>query len=101
MDVKPVMYQDVRQLDAGEVRAEEIQRNSLLQEVDKVIESQRSLPSSGFVLIFICCLLQGENLSCRRGGNTSTWDSGVGGLSSISNIASQVEGESPSLSVAQ
>lgn len=37
MDVKPVMYQDVRQLDAGEVRAEEIQRTSLLQEVNKVL----------------------------------------------------------------
>lgn len=46
-----------------------------------------------FVLIFICCLLQDENLSCRRGGNTSTWDSGIGGLSSISNMASQFEGE--------
>lgn len=33
MDVKPVMYQDVRQLNAGEVRAQEIQRTSLLQEV--------------------------------------------------------------------
>lgn len=37
MDVKPVMYQDVRQLDAAEVRAEEIQRTSLLQEVNKVM----------------------------------------------------------------
>lgn len=42
------------------------------------------------VLIF---LLQDENQSCRRGGNTSTWDSGIGGLSSISNMASQFEGE--------
>lgn len=33
MDLKPVMYQDVRQLDAGEVRVEEIRRNSLLKEV--------------------------------------------------------------------
>ncbi|XP_003971316.2 kinesin-like protein KIF20A [Takifugu rubripes] len=65
MDVKPVMCQDVRQLDASEVRAEEIRRNSLLKE--------------------------DENLSCRRGGNTSTWDSGIGGLSSISNMASQFE----------
>lgn len=29
------MYQDVRQLDAGEVRAEEIRRNSLLKEVNR------------------------------------------------------------------
>ncbi|XP_070699642.1 kinesin-like protein KIF20A isoform X2 [Pempheris klunzingeri] len=65
MDLKPVMYQDVRQLDSGEVRVEEIRRNSLLKED----ESQTS----------------------RRGGNTSIWDSGVGGLSSTSNIATQLE----------
>lgn len=35
MDLKPVLYQDVRQLDAGEVKAEEIRRNSLLKEVKK------------------------------------------------------------------
>lgn len=33
MDLKPVLYQEVRQLDAGEVRAEEIRRDSLLKEV--------------------------------------------------------------------
>lgn len=33
MDLKPIMYQDVRQLSAGEVRVEEIRRNSLLKEV--------------------------------------------------------------------
>lgn len=37
MDVKPVMYQDVRQLNAGEVRAEETQRTSLLQEVKPLV----------------------------------------------------------------
>lgn len=45
-----------------------------------------------FSIVFIF-LLQDENQSCRRGGNTSTWDSGIGGLSSISNMASQFEGE--------
>lgn len=35
LDLKPVMYQDVRQLNAGEVRAEEIRRNSLLKEVKR------------------------------------------------------------------
>ena len=35
MDLKPVMHQDVRQLDAGEVRVEEIRRNSLLKEVNR------------------------------------------------------------------
>lgn len=38
-------------------------------------------------------MLQDENLTSRRGGTTSTWDSGIGGLSSTSNIASQLEGE--------
>ncbi|XP_065819175.1 kinesin-like protein KIF20A isoform X2 [Labrus bergylta] len=65
MDLKPVMSQDVRQLDSGEVRAEEIRRNSLLKED----ESQNS----------------------RRGGTTTIWDSGVGGLSSTSNFATQLE----------
>ncbi|KAM8898713.1 kinesin-like protein KIF20A isoform 1-T2 [Spinachia spinachia] len=65
MDLKPVMYQDVRQLDSGEIRVEEIRRSSLLKE--------------------------NENLSSRRGGNTTTWDSGIGGLSSTSNLATQLE----------
>lgn len=34
MNLKPVMYQDVRQLDPDEVRVEEIRRNSLLKEVN-------------------------------------------------------------------
>ncbi|KAM9348680.1 kinesin-like protein KIF20A [Symphorus nematophorus] len=63
MDLKPVMYQDIRQLDAGEVRVEEIRRNSLLK----------------------------EDESSRRGGTTTVWDSGIGGLSTTSNIASQLE----------
>uniref|UniRef100_A0A8D0AA11 Kinesin-like protein n=1 Tax=Sander lucioperca TaxID=283035 RepID=A0A8D0AA11_SANLU len=58
MDLKPMMYQDVRQLDSGEVRVEEIRRNSLLK----------------------------ENQTSRRGGTTTVWDSGIGGLSSTSNL---------------
>ncbi|XP_022618223.1 kinesin-like protein KIF20A isoform X1 [Seriola dumerili] len=65
MDLKPVMYQDVRQLEPSEVRVEEIRRNSLLKEDD--------------------------NLTSRRGGTTTIWDSGIGGLSSTSNITSQLE----------
>ncbi|XP_068456646.1 kinesin-like protein KIF20A isoform X2 [Clinocottus analis] len=65
MDLKPVMNQDVRQLNSGEIRVEEIRRNSLLK--------------------------GNENLTSRRGGNTSIWDSGIGGLSSTSNIATQLE----------
>ncbi|XP_059208259.1 kinesin-like protein KIF20A isoform X2 [Centropristis striata] len=63
LDLKPIMYQDVRQLDSGEIRAEEIRRNSLLK----------------------------EDETSRRGGTTTIWDSGVGGLSSTSNIATQLE----------
>uniref|UniRef100_A0A3Q3WUP0 Kinesin-like protein n=1 Tax=Mola mola TaxID=94237 RepID=A0A3Q3WUP0_MOLML len=66
IDLKPVMYQDVKQLDAGEVTAEEIRRNSLLKEVR-------------------------GNQNSRRGGTTSIWDSGIGGLSSTSNMATLLE----------
>ncbi|KAK5918020.1 hypothetical protein CgunFtcFv8_002823 [Champsocephalus gunnari] len=65
MDMKPIMYQDVRHLSAGEIRVEELRRNSLLKEDD--------------------------NLPFRRGGNVTVWDSGIGGLSSTSNIATQLE----------
>nr|XP_046267034.1 kinesin-like protein KIF20A [Scatophagus argus]XP_046267035.1 kinesin-like protein KIF20A [Scatophagus argus]XP_046267036.1 kinesin-like protein KIF20A [Scatophagus argus]XP_046267037.1 kinesin-like protein KIF20A [Scatophagus argus] len=65
MDLKPIMYQDVRQLDAGEVRVEEIRRNSLLKE--------------------------DENQSSCRGGTTTVWDSGIGGLSYTTHIATQLE----------
>ncbi|KAL7390078.1 hypothetical protein ABVT39_014523 [Epinephelus coioides] len=65
MDLKPVMNQDVRHLNSGEVRAEEIRRNSLLKE--------------------------DENMNSRRGGTTTVWDSGIGGLSSTSHIATQLE----------
>ncbi|KAM4545718.1 kinesin-like protein KIF20A isoform 2-T3 [Odontesthes bonariensis] len=63
MDLKPVMYQDVRQLDPSEVRVEEIRRNSILKE--------------------------DESLTCRRVGTTTVWDSGIGGLSSTT--ATQLE----------
>ncbi|XP_030010929.1 kinesin-like protein KIF20A isoform X1 [Sphaeramia orbicularis] len=65
MDLKPVMYQDVRHLEPGEVRAEEIRRNSLLKE--------------------------DEHQTSRRGGTTSVWDSGIAGLSSTTHIATQLE----------
>lgn len=51
MDMKPVMYQDVRQLDAAEVRAEELQRTSLLKEVNKVMFLKQELICS--VLVFV------------------------------------------------
>uniref|UniRef100_A0A8C6T225 Kinesin-like protein n=1 Tax=Neogobius melanostomus TaxID=47308 RepID=A0A8C6T225_9GOBI len=64
MDLKPVMYQDIKQLDALEMKVEESRRNSLLKEDD----SQTS----------------------RRDG-TTVWDSGIGGLSSTSNMATHLE----------
>lgn len=33
MDLKPVMYQDVRRLSRGEVRMEQLRKNSILKEV--------------------------------------------------------------------
>ncbi|XP_041865034.1 kinesin-like protein KIF20A [Melanotaenia boesemani] len=65
MDLKPVMYQDVKQLDPSEVRMEETRRNSLLKE--------------------------DEGLTSLRVGTTTVWDSGIGGLSSTTNIATQLE----------
>lgn len=35
MDLKPVMYQDVRQLDSSEIKMEEMRKNSLLKEVNR------------------------------------------------------------------
>ncbi|XP_062262680.1 kinesin-like protein KIF20A [Platichthys flesus] len=65
MDLKPVMYQDVKQLEPSEVRVEEIRRNSLLKE--------------------------DESLISRRGGTTTNGDSGLGGLSSTSHMASLLD----------
>ncbi|XP_078477969.1 LOW QUALITY PROTEIN: kinesin-like protein KIF20A, partial [Lampetra planeri] len=65
LDLKPVLCQDVRQLAPSEVRIEEMRRNSLLKE--------------------------DVNLRSRRAGTTTVWDSGIGGLSSTSNIATQLE----------
>ncbi|XP_056140989.1 kinesin-like protein KIF20A [Lampris incognitus] len=65
MDLKPVMYQDIRQLNPSEVRVEELRRESLLKE--------------------------DECSSSRRGGTSSTCDSGVAGLSTTSHIATQLE----------
>nr|XP_061801831.1 kinesin-like protein KIF20A [Nerophis lumbriciformis] len=62
MDLKPVLYHDVRHLEPSEIRVEEMRRNSLLK----------------------------EDENSHRAGNTSTWDSGVG-LSTTSHIATQLE----------
>ncbi|XP_030216149.1 kinesin-like protein KIF20A [Gadus morhua] len=59
MDLKPAMYQDVRRLDPREVRAEEQLRDSLLQE--------------------------DQSMNSRRGGTSTTWDSGIAGLSTSIN----------------
>ncbi|MEQ2197760.1 hypothetical protein XENOCAPTIV_002860, partial [Xenoophorus captivus] len=66
MDLKPVMSQDVRQLDTGEIEAEEIRRNSLLKEVTDVFTTRRTVVGT-----------PGEI--------------GIGGLSSTTHTATQLE----------
>lgn len=65
MDLKPVMYQDIKQLDPSEVKVEENRRKSLLKE--------------------------DEGQTSRRGGTTTVWDSGIGGLSSTTNMVTRLE----------
>ncbi|XP_043077329.1 kinesin-like protein KIF20A [Puntigrus tetrazona] len=67
MDLKPVLSQEVRKLDAGEVRAEEVRRGALLKEEESTVGHQSRL----------------------RAG--LSWDSGVSGLSVTSHIATQLE----------
>uniref|UniRef100_A0A671KPL0 Kinesin-like protein n=1 Tax=Sinocyclocheilus anshuiensis TaxID=1608454 RepID=A0A671KPL0_9TELE len=69
MDLKPVLSQEVRKLDAEEVRAEEMRRDALLKEEESTAGHQSRL----------------------RAG--LSWDSGVSGLSATSHIATQLEGE--------
>ncbi|XP_057216807.1 kinesin-like protein KIF20A isoform X2 [Triplophysa rosa] len=61
MDLKPVLSQEVRKLDASEVRAEETGREALLKEDESRLRAGLS------------------------------WDSGIGGLSATSHIATQLE----------
>lgn len=65
MNLKPVLYQDIKELDPTEVRAEELRRDSLLKE-------------------------EGA-MTSRRGGNSTTWDSGIAGLSTTSHNATLLE----------
>ncbi|XP_016315803.1 kinesin-like protein KIF20A [Sinocyclocheilus anshuiensis] len=67
MDLKPVLSQEVRKLDAEEVRAEEMRRDALLKEEESTAGHQSRL----------------------RAG--LSWDSGVSGLSATSHIATQLE----------
>ncbi|XP_016347636.1 kinesin-like protein KIF20A [Sinocyclocheilus anshuiensis] len=69
MDLKPVLSQEVRKLDTGEVRAEEMRRDALLREVESTGGAQSRL----------------------RAG--LSWDSGISGLSAASHIATQLEGQ--------
>uniref|UniRef100_A0A7N6BZR5 Kinesin-like protein n=1 Tax=Anabas testudineus TaxID=64144 RepID=A0A7N6BZR5_ANATE len=70
MDLKPVMYQD--------------QKTQLLYyNINVIFIKEISYLGS--------CVLQDENTTSRRGGTTTIWDSGVGGLSSTSNFTSQLE----------
>lgn len=67
MDLKPVLSQEVRKLDVGEVRAEEMRRDALLKEDESTVGHQSRL----------------------RAG--LSWDSGISGLSATSHIATQLE----------
>ncbi|KAF4098144.1 hypothetical protein G5714_020174 [Onychostoma macrolepis] len=67
MDLKPVLSQEVRKLDAGEVRVEEMRRDALLKEEESTAGHQSRL----------------------RAG--LSWDSGISGLSATSHIATQLE----------
>ncbi|XP_056302804.1 kinesin-like protein KIF20A [Danio aesculapii] len=67
MDLKPVLSQEVRKLDVGEVRAEEMRRDALLKEDESTVGHQSRL----------------------RAG--LSWDSGISGLSVTSHIATQLE----------
>ncbi|XP_051537223.1 kinesin-like protein KIF20A isoform X2 [Myxocyprinus asiaticus] len=67
MDLKPVLTQEVRKLDPGEVRAEEVRREALLKEEE------------------ISC---GHQSRLRAG---LSWDSGISGLSVTIHIATQLE----------
>ncbi|XP_051956065.1 kinesin-like protein KIF20A isoform X2 [Xyrauchen texanus] len=67
MDLKPVLTQEVRKLDRGEVRAEEVRREALLKEEE------------------ISC---GHQSRLRAG---LSWDSGISGLSVTIHIATQLE----------
>ncbi|XP_048023030.1 kinesin-like protein KIF20A isoform X1 [Megalobrama amblycephala] len=67
MDLKPVLSQEVRKLDAGEVHAEEMRRDALLKEEENT----------------------GGHHSRLRAG--LSWDSGISGLSATSHIATQLE----------
>ncbi|KAM8835594.1 kinesin-like protein KIF20A isoform 1-T4 [Synchiropus picturatus] len=71
LDLKPVLYQDVRHLEPCEVHMEEMRRNSLLSE---------------------------DKNTTRSGGTTTIWDSGIGGVSSSSNILTQL-GDSNSVNL--
>ncbi|KAG9335506.1 hypothetical protein JZ751_004530, partial [Albula glossodonta] len=69
LDLKPVLCQEVRWLNSSEVRAEEIRRESLLKEEENTT-SQNSRP---------------------QGSNSMSCDSGIGGVSSTSYTANQLE----------
>ncbi|KAL4631372.1 kinesin-like protein KIF20A [Arapaima gigas] len=69
LDLKPVLCQEVRWLDSNEIRAEEIRRDTLLKEEEALTSQQSRL----------------------RGGISVSCDSGIGGVSSISCITTQLE----------
>lgn len=49
--------------------------------------------------LYVCS--KDESLNSRRGGNTTVWDSGIGGLSSTSHLVTQLEGQSEKFHVSR
>ncbi|XP_036381534.1 kinesin-like protein KIF20A [Megalops cyprinoides] len=69
LDLKPVLCQEVRWLNSSEVRAEEIRRDALMKEEESVVSHNSRLQG-------------GAGVSC---------DSGIGGISTASCTATQLE----------
>lgn len=109
VDLKPVLSQEVRRLNLSEIRAEEARRHALLKEVklpDKnwegivflvwcTIVKRLSVMNFAFfiysplwLISTIVCLWQ-EETSRLRAGPSCSWDSGIEGLSAVT----QLEGE--------
>ncbi|XP_063053803.1 kinesin-like protein KIF20A [Engraulis encrasicolus] len=67
LDLKPVLSQEVRKLDYNEVKVESFRRDALLRAEDELSSSR------------------------LRKDTSVSWDSGIGGLSATSHIATQLE----------
>lgn len=69
----------------------DVSNHTTLKELEYLQQYKFEVMCSGFLQ---------DDLSSRQGGTTTIWDSGIGGLSSTSYIATQLEGEEDIMSVA-